>query len=148
MPRYERVGSGTLWQCLSLISSRIHGPPRRTRQDRDSLVTFEGSPKLKPTLVIRLIIGRVFKTLWYKRASPQYHPSPHQPTSLCNEPAMNTNSDLHRRIQRGPPNVFNLPDMFREIAHSLRRSFRRAHARRRQHTSSVPNVLAHTTPHY
>ena len=64
---------------------------------------------------------------------------------------MNTDSELHRRIQRGPPNMFNLPDMFREIAHSLRRSFRRArasHARRRQRTCSVFDVLVHTTPHY
>ena len=61
---------------------------------------------------------------------------------------MNTDSDLHKRIQRGPPNMFNLPDMFREIAHSLRRSFRRARARRRQRTSSVLDVLVHTTPQY
>jgi hypothetical protein len=45
---------------------------------------------------------------------------------------MSISPDLHRRIQRGPPNMLNLPDMFREIAHSLHRFFRRARTRRRQ----------------
>jgi len=64
---------------------------------------------------------------------------------------MNIDSDLHRRIQRGPPNMFNLPDMVREIAHSLRRSFRRArasYATRRQCTCSALDVLVHNTPQY
>jgi len=66
---------------------------------------------------------------------------------------MNTDSDLHRRIRRGPPNMLNLPDMPREIAHSLRRSFRRArasYATRRRRTCSVLDVLVlvHTTPKY
>ena len=46
--------------------------------------------------------------------------------------AMSISPDLHSRIQRGPPNMFNLPDMFREIAHSLRRYFRRVRTRHRQ----------------
>jgi len=47
-----------------------------------------------------------------------------------------------RRIQRGPPNMFNLPDMFREIADSINRSFQRFRANRamrRQGTSSLFN---------
>jgi len=61
---------------------------------------------------------------------------------------MNANPELNRLIQRGPPNMFNLPDMFREIAESLRRAFRRARARRRQGTCSIlqyPSEAPHHT---
>ena len=54
---------------------------------------------------------------------------------------MSTNPELHKHIQRGPPNMFNLPDMFREIAHSLRQAFRRARARHRQRTCSILDVF-------
>ena len=58
---------------------------------------------------------------------------------------MSTNPQLNRRIQRGPPNMFNLPDMFREIADSLRRSFHRARAslaKRKQGMHSQHDIAA------
>jgi hypothetical protein len=63
---------------------------------------------------------------------------------------MNIDPELDKRIQRGPPNMLNLPDMFREIAESLHRAFRRARAslaRRRQGMCSTLDVDNHrTTP--
>ena len=50
---------------------------------------------------------------------------------------MSTSPQLNKRIQRGPSNVFNLPNMFRGIADSLCRSFRRARAKRGQGTRSI-----------
>jgi hypothetical protein len=52
---------------------------------------------------------------------------------------MHPDTTLSKGIQRGPPNMFNLPDMFREIADSVNRSFHRFRAylaRRRQGTNS------------
>jgi hypothetical protein len=51
---------------------------------------------------------------------------------------MHPDATLSKGIQRGPPNMFNLPDMFREIADSVNRSFHRFRAylaRRRQGTN-------------
>ena len=62
---------------------------------------------------------------------------------------MSIDPELNRRIQRGPPNMFNLPDMFREIAESLHRAFRRARvslARRRQGMCPTLDVYNHQTP--
>ena len=64
---------------------------------------------------------------------------------------MSTNAQHNRPIQRGPPNMFNLPDMFREIADSLRRSFRRARAsraRRRHGTRLTLLMPIHNTTPY
>lgn len=58
---------------------------------------------------------------------------------------MSTSPQLNKRIQRAPPNIFHLPDMFRGIAESLRRSFRRARAKRRQGTRSILAVPIYST---
>ena len=85
-----------------------------------------------------------------QRSSPQTNPSYNSGQTPLQTP-MSTNPQHNRRIQRGPPNMVNLPDMFREIADSLRRSFRRARAslaRRRQGTCSILPIPIHSTTPY
>ena len=85
---------------------------------------------------------------WAHRTTNSSYPG----TKLASKLPMNTNPQPNRRIQRGPPNMVNLPDMFREIADSLRRSFCRARAslaRRRQGTCSIlPIPIHNTTPYW
>jgi hypothetical protein len=88
--------------------------------------------------------GQTLRNVRLRRFIPLPALSIRLPSNL----AMSTNPKPTKPIQRGPPNMFNLPDMFREIAGSLRRWFRRtraSRASRRQGTCSTLNVITHST---
>jgi hypothetical protein len=87
--------------------------------------------------------GRTLSTVRLRRFIPLAALSPPD-IRLPSNLAMSTNPKPTKPNQRGPPNMFNLPDMFREIADSLRRWFRRARASRasrRQGTCSIAHSM-------